>query len=124
MISAHSKFSALLLSLMLALLPLQSAFAADITMHMQGNSFEMNAMSSMDHAQMPDLASDCSQCEQDENCCVGNSCSAEHCASCSFAAVLQASLSDDLIPVANDESVADSVFPDSTLSSLFRPPRV
>lgn len=122
MISVYRKFFALMLSLTLGLLPFQGVFATDMTLHMHGNSSEMSAMAGMDHMQSPEMTTDCEQCEQD-SCCVGSSCSVQHCASCTFAAVLQASVADARTVSADNEAFSLFYLPDSTLSSLFRPPR-
>ncbi|WP_457669100.1 hypothetical protein [Thiolapillus sp.] len=120
----QQKIVAVLLSLLLGLLPLQGAFAAETGGHQHDALSDMSMDTvNADSDQMPDMAQDCDQCEQD-SCCSGSSCNVDHCVSCTLAAVLLPDTSLALPSVVAVKLAGQaSRFSDSALFSLFRPPR-
>ncbi|WP_295298584.1 hypothetical protein [Thiolapillus sp.] len=120
----QQKIIAVLLSLLLGLLPLQGAFAAETGGHQHGALSDISmTLVNADHDRMSDMAQDCDQCEQD-SCCSGSSCSVDHCVSCTLAAVLLPDTSLALPSVAAIRLAGlESQISNSTLFSLFRPPR-
>jgi hypothetical protein len=118
------KFLALILSLMLALVPLQGLLASD--MHIGHEAAVSGMQVHMDHEQAPavDTATDCGDCTGASSCCSGNSCNMHQCASCVVMAFLPESFyfqppgSADI----SAEHPVGSVLTAHTL--LYRPPQV
>ncbi|WP_456405269.1 hypothetical protein [Thiolapillus sp.] len=112
---------AVLLSLMLALAPLQGVFAGDISMPMLGGMDDVSQAAGAGDAPMPAMSQDCGQCKQVD---CGGSCDAHHCASCTFAFLLAAPSSIMPPGVATRMWGIDIPIYSCTSFSLFRPPRV
>jgi len=119
------KLLVLILSLMLALVPLQGLFASEMSMpagHM-AKSPTLQAQT-MQGQSMMDVVTDCRDCAKESKCCSGNTCSSHQCASC----VVMAFLPVSFLFQAPESAGVSSAQPDgkaaSTHTLLYRPPQV
>ncbi|BAO44476.1 hypothetical protein [Thiolapillus brandeum] len=119
------KLVVLILSLMLALVPLQGLFASEMSMHASQQTAQ-TMPAAMEHTQMSmmDAATDCTDCTEETRCCTGNSCNIHQCASCVVMAFLPGSF---VFQPPESEDVPGTQLPGnpaSTSTSLYRPPQV
>ena len=123
--SSSRKAVALLLSLMLAMLPLQGLFASGMVMP-AGPDIPMSGIQAdMNHASMTgETATECSDCAAKPSCCDGSSCDLHQCASC----VVTAFLPQSFVHQPQRASMVVSPSPSGNLlsrkTSLYRPPQV
>ncbi len=120
------KFLVLILSLMLALVPLQGLFASEMPMPPSHEGAVSGMQAHMDHDQASsmDAVTDCEDCTGASSCCDGNSCNMHQCASCVVMAFLPESFC-FLPPESADVSVGHPVGSVLTVNTpLYRPPQV
>ncbi len=125
MLGLSRKFLALILSLMLALLPLQGLFASEMAMP-AGQGVPMSGMQAdMNHASMVgETAPECSDCAAKPACCDGSSCDLHQCASCVVMAFLPQSFIYQPLRVSVVVSFPHGGNLLSGNTSLYRPPQV
>ena len=122
MIQGSNKIFAILLSLALAFLPMQGAFAGILSLDLGDDHASHSMMDMQQKASMTDseVHSSCTA----HNSCDSNDCSSGHCATC---VVVTGILGDTSGAVNTSNPTENSVFNNSVsttfLNSLYRPPR-